>query len=318
MTRLGLGLAPIAGLYESVSTEQAAATIDRAWDRGIRLFDTAPLYGYGESERRAGTALRTRPRDEYVLSTKAGRLLTSDGDEPEDIWADPPTGLTPKFDFSADGIRRSIRESCDRLGITRIDIVHLHDPEEHFDQAVGEAHLALRELTASGDVAAASVGTNHADFAAKYVNAAAFDAIMLAGRYTLLDQTAMAEAFPACEAAGVGVLAAAVFNSGILANPYANTTFDYRPAPPELLDRAREIDALCSVHDVPLRAAAIQFPLAHPAVAAVVVGARTPHEVDEAVDAFQFEIPSELWSDLKAAELLPPDAPTPMPAGEQA
>lgn len=311
VTKLGLGLAPIAGLFESVSAAQASATIERAWRLGIRLFDTAPQYGFGESERRAGAALRKRPRDEYVLCTKAGRLLVPHGDQQQDIWADLPDDVAPTFDFSADGIRRSIRSSQDRLGIERLDVVHLHDPEEHYDQAVGVAHKTLSELKANGEIGAVSVGTNRADYAARYVKDAPFDTIMLAGRYTLLDQSALDEALPECQRKGVGVLAAGVFNSGILADPHTKPTFDYRPAPRELVERAQAIAAICGRHRVTLTAAAIQFPLAHPAVNAVVVGARSPDEVDTAIAAFNTDIPPALWDELKSGDLLPREAPTP-------
>lgn len=311
VTRLGLGLAPIAGLYEPVSAAQAQATIDRAWDLGVRLFDTAPLYGYGISESRAGQALRKRPRDEFILCTKAGRLIVKQGDQPQDIWADLPDDLAPIFDFSADGIRRSIADSRERLGLDHVDVVHLHDPEEHYQDAVGVAFETLAELKAAGQIRAVSVGTNRADFAARYARDAAFDSLMLAGRYTLLDQSGLAEALPECQQRGVSILAAGVFNSGILADPRADSTFDYHPAPPELIKRAQHIAAICALHGVALRAAAIQFPLAHPAVAAVVVGARSPAEVDDAVAALTEEIPSELWASLKAEGLLPDSAPTP-------
>lgn len=311
VTRLGLGLAPIAGLYSSVPVEQAIATIDRAWELGVRLFDTAPLYGYGESERRAGMALRKRPRDEYVLCTKVGRLLVKGGEGGQDIWADLTTDVAPTFDFSRDGVRRSLRDSVARLGIDRIDVVHLHDPEDHYPQAVGEAHETLAELKADGEIAAVSVGTNRADFASRYVRDAEFDAIMLAGRYTLLDQSALREALPVCLERGTSVLAAGVFNSGILADPHGAQTFDYHPASPELIERALTIDEVCSRHGVPLRAAAIQFPLAHPAVAAVVVGARSPEEVEDAVNSFHVDIPSGLWAELKGGGLLSREAPTP-------
>jgi D-threo-aldose 1-dehydrogenase len=311
VTRLGLGLAPIGGLYTAVSDEQAHATIDRAWQHGVRLFDTAPLYGYGRSEQRAGAALRDRPRAEYVLSTKVGRLLRTAGKAGQDIWADPPAGVTPEWDFSYDGVLRSVAASRQRLGLDRLDLLHLHDPEAFYADAVSGGYRALDELREAGAIGAVSVGTNRVDRLADFATDGRFDCFLIAGRYTLLDQSAAAAALPMCAARGIGVLAAGVFNSGLLADPRPGATFDYAPAAGELVDRAVALRQVCDRYGVPLRAAAIQFPLAHPAVTAVVVGARTPSEVDEAVAGLSRQIPADLWADLRAERLLPPDVPTP-------
>jgi D-threo-aldose 1-dehydrogenase len=306
-TRLGLGLAPIGGLYTPVSDGQAAATIHRAWERGLRLFDTAPLYGYGASERRTGTALAGRPRDELILATKVGRLLDPagpDSDAGQDIWADPPPGIAPRFDFTADGVRRSIADSLTRLGIPSIDIAHLHDPDDHWPQAAGEAHQELEKLRAEGTIRAVSVGMNQTAMLTRFVRERRLDCILVAGRYTLLDQSAGDQLLPACAERGVGVLAAGVYNSGVLANPRPGATYDYAPADPARLARARAIATVCEQYGLPLTAAAIQFPLRHPAVTSVVVGARSPEEVDAAVSAFEYEIPTTLWTRLHDEGLL--------------
>lgn len=306
-TRLGLGLAPIGGLYTPVSDEQAAATIYRAWSRGLRLFDTAPLYGYGRSEHRTGAALARRPRDEYVLATKVGRLLSPagpDSDAGQDIWADPPGGIAPRFDFTAAGVRRSIADSLARLGVPSLDIAHLHDPDDHWEQAAYDGHRTLEELRAEGAIRAVSVGMNQTAMLTRFVRERRLDCVLVAGRYTLLDQSAADDLLPACVERGVGVLAGGVFNSGVLADPRASATYDYAPADPAVVTRARAIAAVCEQYAVPLRAAAVQFPLRHPAVTSVVVGARSAAEVDAAVSAFEYEIPTTLWARLQDQGLL--------------
>jgi D-threo-aldose 1-dehydrogenase len=310
VTRLGLGLAPIGGLYTAVSDEQARATIDRAWQHGVRLFDTAPLYGYGRSEQRTGAALAGRPRAELVLSTKVGRLLRSSGDAGEDIWADLPPGVAPRWDFSYEGVLRSVADSRQRLGVGRLDLLHLHDPEGFYPDAIGGGYRALADLRAAGEIGAVSVGTNKVELLERFATEGRFDCFLIAGRYTLLDQTAAATLLM-CAERGVGVIAAGVFNSGLLADPRPGATFNYRPAEAALVDRAIALRQVCQRHGVPLPAAALQFTLAHPAVTAVLVGARTPSEVDEAVAGLQQEIPAQLWRDLQAEQLLPPGLPAP-------
>jgi D-threo-aldose 1-dehydrogenase len=297
VTRLGLGMAPIAGLYAPVGEEQARATVDRAWELGIRYFDTAPMYGNGRSERRGGAALAQRPRDEFTLSTKVGRLLRPGRSEDEPIWAEP-ADVTPVFDFSAAGVLTSYAESLDRLGLKRAEILHVHDPDQHFGPAVGEALPALVNLRDQGRIGAVSVGMNQAPMLVDFVRTGLLDCVLVAGRYTLLDQSAGAELLPLCAARGVSVIAAGVFNSGVLADPRPGATYNYRPARPGVVERARAIQAVCGRHGVPLRAAAIQFPLTHPAVSCVLVGARSPEEVADAVAMASLEIPSRLWAEL--------------------
>lgn len=311
MTRLGLGLGPIGGLYTAVDDAQAEATVRRAWQRGIRFFDTAPLYGYGRSERRAGPVLASFDRGEVVLATKVGRLLVPAGADREEFWADPPPGIGPVFDFTGAGVRRSLTESLGRLGLDRVDLLHLHDPDDHLAQAVAQAYPVLRELRDAGVVRAIGAGANSARTLAELVRAVDLDCVLLAGRYTLLDQAGLGELLPLCQRRGTAVIAAGVFNSGVLADPRPGATFNYLPAPAALIEKALAIEGICRPYGVPLRAAAIQFPLGHPAVVSVLVGARSPAEVDDAADMVAHPIPGHLWTELKAAGLLPEEAPTP-------
>ena len=299
VTRLGLGLAPIGGLYAPVGEEQAYATVRRAWELGIRYFDVAPLYGNGLAERRAGAVLANRPRAAFTLSTKVGRLLRPDGGDTQAIWAEP-TGVTPVFDFSTAGVRTSYAESLGRLGLDRADILHLHDPEKHLAQATAEALPALAALRREGRVGAVSAGMNTTTMLAELVRTGVLDAVLTAGRFTLLDRSAADELLPLCAARGVSVIAAGVFNSGLLADPRPGATFHYAPAPDAVLARALAIRAVCERYGVPLRAAAIQFPSTHPAVTCVLVGARSPAEVEEAVRMAALPIPDELWAELAA------------------
>jgi D-threo-aldose 1-dehydrogenase len=303
VTRLGLGLAPLGGLFTPVGAETARGTVEHAWQLGIRLFDTAPLYGNGLAERRAGPVLASKPRAELPLSTKVGRLLRPGGADDQDIWAEP-TGVTPVFDFSAAGVRTSYAESLDRLGLERADILHLHDPDEHFEQAVAEALPALAELREQGRIGAVSAGMNQAAMLADLVRTGELDAVLLAGRFTLLDQSGADELLPLCADRGVAVIAGGVFNSGLLADPRPGARFDYAPADADLVGRALAIKEVCRGHGVPLRAAAVQFPLTHPAVTSVLVGARNPAEVEDAVGMAAVAVPAGLWSDLRSEGLI--------------
>jgi D-threo-aldose 1-dehydrogenase len=303
VTRLGLGLAPIGGLYAPVSEQQARATVEKAWDLGIRYFDVAPLYGNGLSETRAGAVLRDKPRESFVLSTKVGRLLRAGGGDAQRIWAEP-VEVTPVFDFSAEGVRTSYAESLTRLGLDRADILHVHDPDDFFSQAAGEALPAMVDLRDQGRVSGVSVGMNQTKLLAEFVRTGMLDCVLAAGRYTLLDQSAGVELLPLCASLGVSVIAAGVFNSGILADPRPDSTYDYGRAPSALVERALAIQEVCSAHGVPLRAAAIQFPMTHPAVTCVLVGARSPEEVADAVEMASFPVPTSVWDDLRASGLL--------------
>lgn len=305
VTRLGLGCAPLGNLFRALDDATAAATVDAAWDAGWRLFDTAPLYGNGLSERRVGAALRSRPRDEYVLSTKVGRLLCPGADDGS-IFVDA-LDLHPSFDFSGDGVRRSIETSLDRLGLDRIDIVHVHDPDDHLDQAIDEAIPALIALRDEGVIGAVGCGMNATAPLIRVVERADVDVVLLAGRYSLLDHSGGDELLPRCTERGVAVIVGGVFNSGLLADPDTDPTYDYAPAPSPLAERARSMLAVCASYGVSLPAAAIGFALRHPSVTSVVIGARSPAEVAADVEAGGADIPSDLWDSL--AELLP-DADT--------
>jgi D-threo-aldose 1-dehydrogenase len=304
VTRLGLGTAPLGGMYEAVSDEQGRATIDAAWAAGLRFFDTAPLYGHGRSERRLGAALRDRPRDEFVLATKVGRMLRAGGPpDPEGIWVDAPE-LHPFFDFSEEAALTSFRESLERLGLDRVDVLHIHDPDDHHDEALAGAYRALDRLRADGRIRAVGAGMNQAAMLARFAREGRFDCFLLAGRFTLLDQSGLDDLLPLCRREGIAVIAGGVFNSGILADPRPGAHYNYLPATPELVERALRLAEVCDRHGVPLAAAAVQFPLRHPAVATVLVGARSAAEVEEDVRLFRCDVPDELWADLTAAGLL--------------
>jgi aryl-alcohol dehydrogenase-like predicted oxidoreductase len=314
VSRLGLGLASLGGLFEPVPEEQAAATLDTAWELGIRLYDTAPVYGYGRSETRTGAALASRPRDAYVLCTKVGRLIEPGGRDTQPIWADPPAGVGPRLDYSYAGVMRSVEESLGRLGLGHVDVLHVHDPDEDFGAAVGEAYRALAELRARGVIGAVSLGVNHAPVAARFLKEAASpgpDCVLLAGRYNLLDQSGLDELLPLCAERGVAVMAAGVYQSGLLADPRPGAPHGYASVPAELAARIGALRRVCADFDVPLLAAAVQFPLGHPAVASVVVGARSADEVAGSVDLFNHPVPPDFWTAVKAAGLLPAAAPTP-------
>lgn len=284
-SRVGLGASSLGNLFAELDDVTARATVDRAWELGMRHFDTAPLYGSGLSEQRLGAALRDRPRDSYLLSTKVGRLLRPG--EPDPVFKGVPA-FAPVFDYTGEGVLRSLEESLARLGVDRIDLALVHDPEEHVEEALA----ALEPLRAA--VTLVGVGTNFPETAVRFVAEGDVDYVLLAGRYTLLDQSAAVEFLPLAQARGVQVIAAGVYNSGILAG---GTTFDYRPAPPELLARVRRLNAACAHYGVPLAAAAIQFPLRHPGISRIVVGARSPAEVEANLGLLSLPIPDELWLD---------------------
>jgi len=296
-----LGLAPLGGLYAPLSDEEARAALEAAWHSGIRAFDTAPHYGAGLSESRLGSLISAYPRSQMIISSKVGRLLVPANSDVEGVhgfYGTPP--LSRVFDFSAAGVKRSVVESCARLGVDRLDIALIHDPDEHFAEALGQSLPALVDLRDEGVVGAIGVAMNQAGMLSRFVREAAIDCVMVAGRWSLLDRGAGEELLPLCLEREVGVLVGGVFNSGILARPGPGATFDYAPAPPELLARAWRMQDVCSAQGVPLRAAALQFPLRHPAVSAVVVGARSAAEIVEDVTDFDRELTAELWEELDA------------------
>ncbi|WP_375432629.1 aldo/keto reductase [uncultured Friedmanniella sp.] len=315
LTELGFGGAVIGNLYRASTEDEAAAAVDAAWDAGIGYFDTAPHYGLGLSERRLGQALRHRPRDEYVVSSKVGRLLVPN-EHPTgrdaDIFA-VPDDLRRQRDYLRDGVRRSLADTLERMGLDRIDVVYVHDPDEHWTQAADEAMPALAELRDAGVVGAIGAGMNSTTLLTRFLRETAADLVMVAGRYTLLDQSALDDVLPAATETGKGVVAVGVFNSGLLAQPWPvpGATYDYAPASAELLDRARRIADVCSRHGTTLPAAAVAFPLAHPNVVNVTLGMRTAAEVAENLALHADPPPAALWTDLQAAGLLRPDAPIP-------
>jgi len=311
VTRFGLGSAPLAGLFEEVDEAKGMGVIERAWDAGVRFFDTAPLYGHGLAELRLGKVLNQKPRNEFTLASKVGRLLRADAPpEPGQAYRGVPS-VNPIFDFSYDGVMRSFAESLERLGLERIDILHIHDPDNHYDSAINGAYRALDRLRADGVIGAVGAGMNQAEMLTRFAREGHFDCFLLAGRYTLLDQVALKELLPECLQRGIAIIAGGVYNSGILADPKPGAHYNYRTAPAELLERAQRIREVCTRHGVPLKAAAVQFPLGHPAVTCVIVGCRSAAQLDESLQMFEIDIASALWQDLKAERLLPADAPTP-------
>lgn len=308
-TSLGLGAAPIGNLYRSVSDDTAASTVDAAWQAGIRYFDTAPHYGLGLSEHRLGAALKDRPRDDYVLSTKVGRLLRPNpkpqGRDLEGF--DVPDNLTRVRDYSGDGVKRSIEESLIRLDTDRIDIVFIHDPDDFWDEALAGAVPALSDLRDQGVIRAYGVGMNQAQMLQRFVTEADLDVVMLAGRYTLLDQSALDGLLPACVERNVDVVNVGIFNSGLLSKdrPKPGATYNYTPASKDLLARANLLADLCEAHGTTLPAAAIAFGTRHPAVKSVVLGMRTPDQVHRNAALATSAVPESLWTDLYQRGLIP-------------
>jgi D-threo-aldose 1-dehydrogenase len=293
VTTLALGGAGIAGLYEAVSDAEATAAVQRALDRGIRYFDTAPHYAAGRGESRLGAVLRGGG----VVSTKVGRMLVplKPGETPErSEFGDAPP-YRRVWDWSAEGILRSLTESLERLGRDRVEIVYMHDPDDHEEEVYATAYPALAALRDEGVVGAIGAGMNQSAMLTRFVERLDIDVVLCAGRYTLLDRSALEDLLPACERRGTSVILGGVFNTGLLAG---GTMYDYRPAPPEVLARVADLTEVCARYGVPLRAAALQFPLRHPAVAGVLAGCRSAAEVDDTTDMFEFEVPDALWGEL--------------------
>jgi D-threo-aldose 1-dehydrogenase len=318
VTALGFGATAIGGMYEEVSGAQANAVVDAAWDQGIRLYDAAPQYGLGLGEIRLGAGLAGRPRDEYVLSTKVGRLLRADAPpNPDDFGPDglPFDKGTPDvatvYDYSRDGVLTSIEESLARLGQDRLDMVYVHDPDSYVAEALAGAFPALIELREQGVISAVGAGMNQTAALEIFARETDPDLFLLAGRYTLLEQGALDTFLPLCAERGIAVIAGGAYNSGLLADPSPGTHYNYLPAPQPLIERAVALRAVCARHGVPLKAAAIQFPAAHPTVAAVLTGARRDTELTENIALFDLPIPAELWPDLRAEGLLDERAPVP-------
>jgi D-threo-aldose 1-dehydrogenase len=317
VSALGLGTAPLGNLFTPVAETDAEATVRAALAAGLSYLDTAPHYGVGLAERRLGRVLAGLPREAFTISTKVGRLLRplapGETADPEGFAGVPPAKRV--WDLSRDGVRRSLEESLTRLGLDRVDILLLHDPDDHEREAYDQAFPALAELRDQGVVGAVGAGMNQAEMLTRFVRDLELDLVLVAGRYSLLDQRALVELLPTCAARGTAVVVGGVFNSGLLADPRPGATFDYAPAPPELVARAVRLGEVCARHGVPLRDAALAFPFGHPAVTSVLVGARSPGEVEDAVASFGRPVPSDLWAELAATGLLPEHVPT--PAGQR-
>lgn len=314
VTSIGLGSAPLGGLFAPVSDADAEATVARAWSLGVRFFDTAPLYGFGLAERRLGAFLRQQKRDSYVISTKVGRLLRApdDGAAEDEHYKGTPRER-PVFDFSHDGVMRSVEESLSRLGLDRVDVLLVHDPDDHYDEAVAGAFRALQRLRSEGTVKAIGAGMNQSEMPVRFAEAVPVDCFLLAGRYTLLDQGALDALFPLCTAKGIGILLGGIYNSGILANPRTSAKFNYQDADASLVAHALELEALCRKHGIELKAAALQFCMAHPAVTVAVMGARNAAEVADNIAMSEATVPADFWRELRARNLV--DARAPLPGG---
>jgi len=315
VTCLGMGGTPLGGLYKDIAEDMAAATVRRALELGLNFFDTAPLYGCGKSELRLGRGLAGHDRDSYVVATKVGyALVPEDPDRDEKVFFpfENPPPLRPRFDFTYDAVMRSFEDSLRRLNLERIDIVHIHDPDTHWGDAISGAYPALHKLRSEGVISAIGVGMNQAAMLARFARECEFDCFLLAGRYTLIDHTALPELLPLCVQKRISIILGGPYNSGILATgARPGATYNYVEAPPELMDKVRKIEAVCARHYVPLKAAALQFPFAHPAIASVIPGARSVAEVEENFHLLGFQIPADFWAELRQMALLPHVAPVP-------
>jgi D-threo-aldose 1-dehydrogenase len=305
VTRLGLGGATLGDASQSDSG--AVAAIHRAFGLGTGYVDTSPVYGNGRSEMRFGRALADVLRDSYVISTKVGRLLKLNGTEEVDfknLTLEGLPQLTEVFDFSRDAILRSVDQSLDRLSLERVDILYLHDvPEEHFEQAIVEAAPALAELRAEGRVSAIGAGLGNLDLLVGFAREADFDCFILPWRYTLMDQSALAEFLPLCMEKGISIVMGAPYDTGGL--------FGRRSRTPEYTDKLRRINGVCDLHEVPVKAAALQFVAAHPATVSVIPGPASVHEVEDNVQMMQHPTPPEFWEELRHEGLIAPGSPTP-------
>jgi D-threo-aldose 1-dehydrogenase len=322
VTAMGFGGVQIGNLFHAVTDGEVEAMIKAAWDAGIRLYDAAPLYGHGLAELRFGHSLRLENRDDFVLASKVGRVLKPRRRAEVSFgpWADVPS-FEMIFDYSYDGTMRAFEDSLQRLALERMDICFIHDIDrttrgddqpEVFRQAMNGSWKALEKLRSEGLVKAIGVGVNEWQVCQEALKQRDFDCFLLAGRYTLLEQEALEEFLPLCEKRGVSIVVGGGFNSGILASgSVAGARYNYGPAPPEIIERVRKIESVCLDHRVPMPAAALQFVVAHPAVASFITGTRTVAQLEQNLKWFNSPIPTAFWSDLKAKGLLRDDAPVP-------
>jgi D-threo-aldose 1-dehydrogenase len=313
LTELGFGASVIGNLYQVTPVHEASAAVDAAWDANIRYFDTAPHYGLGLSERRLGAALRNRPREEYVVSSKVGRLLVPN-ERPRGLDTEGfvvRDDLRRRWDFSRDGVLRSIEDTLRRTGLDRLDVVYLHDPDDHWRQAAEQAMPTLAELRDQGVIGAIGAGMNQSAMLARFLRETTADLVMLAGRYTLLDQSALDDVLPAARELGKSVTAVGVFNSGLLSRdrPAEGMKYDYQDAPPELVARAGAIAEVCERHGTTLPAAAIAFPLTHPSIINVTIGMRNRDQVTRNAELHRRHVPEALWDDLRTQGLIRCDVP---------
>lgn len=318
VTRVSLGCAPIGGIYSDISDEQAREVVQVALQTGINFLDTAALYGAGTSERRVGEALRGVPRDNYVIATKVGwRFDHVAGPSAfSETWNNPGSWMVePRHDYSADWVERSLENSLTRLGIDRIDVVHIHDPDEHFEEVMEGAYPVLDRLRSQGVIGAVGAGMNQSEMLVRLAHAGDFDCFLLAGRYTILEQGALDELLPLCLQKNISIIAGGTYNSGILASGSQGASdgvrYDYMEAPPAIIAKVQRLEEAAERHAVDLRAAASQFALAHPAVACIVPGTRRPKRVPDNVELVRAKIPSIFWEDLRKDELIRADAPVP-------
>jgi D-threo-aldose 1-dehydrogenase len=315
--RIGIGTASLGNFLAPLSDEAADAALSAAVERGLRYFDTAPLYGHGLAEQRVGRAVAKIDRANAIVSTKVGRLLRSDAPRDESQYHDgepfykdvPANG--PIWDFSYSGIMTSVVESLKRLDTGRVDMLLLHDPDEHYEAASTTGYQALAALRSQGVVSAIGAGMNQSAMLARFVDECDLDVVLCAGRYTLLEQGALDDLMPACERTATSVVIGGVFNSGVLVAPTEGALYNYVQAPDDVIDRARRIRAVCERFDVPIAAAALQFPLAHPKVSTVLIGFRTVEELNDDLAWLDVAIPGELWDELRRDGLVRDDAPVP-------
>jgi D-threo-aldose 1-dehydrogenase len=325
VTVLGCGGGPLGDMYALLDNNEAIATVETAYDLGITLFDTSPFYGHGLSERRVGAALRGKRRDSFVLSTKVGRYLVPPT-EAQPLDRTPFTGgldFNHVFDYTRDGTLRSIDQSMARLGISSIDCLIIHDAdvwthgsravyEQKFKEAMDGAYRVLDELRSQKIVKAIGVGINEVDICMEFAKAGDFDFFLLAGRYTLLEQGALDDFLPLCQKRDIGIMLGGPYNSGILATgAIEGAKYNYVPAPPDIMDKVRRIEAVCKRHAVPIAAAALQFPLGHPSVTSMIPGAVSPAETKRNVELMAKTVPAALWDELKSEGLLAERAPVP-------
>ncbi len=324
VTQFGFGTAPLAGFRTTIPERDAVETVEAAYDSGVRLFDSSPYYGYGRAELRMGAALRDRPRDDLVVSTKIGRWMTP-VPRGQTIEGMRKGGINhyPTFDYSYDGVHRSLEQSLLRLGMDRVDIVLVHDVdfwttgdkmvlEDRFSDVMNGAYRALSDLRSQGVIGAIGVGLNEAEMSARFVRAGDFDCVLLAGRYTLLEQNSLDDFMPLCEKRGVSVILGGPLNSGVLATgARQGAKYDYNDAPAWVLNRVARVEEVCARHDTPIAAAALQFPLAHPAMAAIIPGAVSRAEIQGNFALLRRPIPAALWDELRSLGLIDERAPVP-------